>query len=232
MKRLTRLRLSSAPTSTSAPDSLWRKYMGGLALGIACWAATLAPASARTHRLSSDEMVLFKRISSSSVQQRVSITLDPILCLVARQRAADMAKRDYFSHTNPDGFGANYLVRREGYVLPTYYDASLSGNNIESLGMGIGGAGEIFSLWLGSPAHRTHVLGEGAFYREQRSIGVGVFRSSRPPFYKYFVMLSAPTTTAPGPQVVILTSPKGTLMAGPLPRTKASARFSGAVTLP
>ena len=232
MKRLIRLRPASVSATTTAPDSRWRKYVSGLALGIACWVATLAHASARTHRLTSDEMVLFKRISSSSVQQRVSITLDPILCLVARQRAADMAKRNYFSHTNPDGDGPNFLVRREGYVLPTYYDASRSGNNIESLGMGTGGAGEIFSLWLGSAAHRTHVLGEAAFYREQRSIGVGVFRSSRPPFYKYFVMLSAPPTSAPGPQVVTLTSPKGTVMAGPLPRAKASARFSGAVTLP
>ncbi len=229
MNRLTRLRPVSAGFSTIAPGSILQKCLGAIALGVLCWTATVAPATARTHRLSSDEMILFKRISSNSGQQRGSVTLDPILCLVARQRAADMARRNYFSHTNPDGLAANYFVRREGYQLPTYYDPSNSGNNIESIAMGVVGPGEIFSLWLGSSAHRTHVLGEAAFYQEQRSIGVGVARSSRPPYYKYYVFLSAPPNATPRPQAVALLSPKGVKLASKqLRRAAGSARISGA----
>jgi len=213
MKRITRLHPVSAGFSTIAPGSILQKCLGVIALGVLCWTATIAPATARTHRLNSDEMILFKRISSNSGQQRGSVTLDPILCLVARQRAADMARRNYFSHTNPDGQGANYLVRREGYQLPPHYDPSRSGNNIESLAMATGGAGEIFALWLGSSAHRTHVLGEAAFYREQLSVGVGVARSPRPPYYKYYVFLSAPPNGTPLPQAVTLLSPKGVNLA-------------------
>ncbi|MES2438985.1 MAG: CAP domain-containing protein [Verrucomicrobiota bacterium] len=182
---------------------------GAVTLGILISAMALTPASGEIHRLRSDEMTLFQRISSNAEQRRPTMKLDPILCLVARQRAADMARRGYFDHVNPDGHGANYLVRRAGFLLPAEYDSSRSGNNIESIGMSTGSPRQIAALWLKSPAHRVHVLGELGFYEQQTAVGVGIVRSSRPPHFKYHVFLSAPPNASPRARAVILKSPKG-----------------------
>lgn len=214
----------------SASGSLFKNLVAGIALGILFLIVTTAPATAGIHRLSSDEMTLFQRISSNAGQQRETATLDPILCIVARQRAADMARRNYFSHTNPSGQGANFLVRRAGFVLPSHYNSALAGNNIESIGMSTGSAKEIFSLWLKSSAHRLHVLGELDFYQEQTSVGVGVFRSPRAPYYTYFVFLSAPPNAALRPRAAVLKNPKGVTIASNPPLADAWARITGTAT--
>ncbi len=211
--------------------ALFKNRLAGIALGILfLLILTVTPASAEIHRLNSDEMTLFQRISSNAGQQRETVALDPILCIVARQRAADMARRNYFSHTNRSGQGANFLVRRAGFVLPNHYSSTLAGNNIESIGMSTGSAKEIFSQWLKSSAHRLHVLGELDFYREQTSVGVGVFRSPRAPYYKYFVFLSAPPNAALRPRAAILKNPKGATIASNPPLADAWARITGTAT--
>lgn len=201
-----------------------------IALGIVAMIAMISPATAQIQRLSSDETILFKRIAANSGQQRDTVAPDPILCIVARQRAADMAKRNYFSHTNPDGQGVNFLVRRAGYVLPSYYDLSRSGNNLESIGMSTGSSQEMVSLWLKSSGHRVHVLGELAFYQQQSSVGVGVFRSPKAPHYKYYVFLSAPPNGSLSPRTAGLTNAKGVTLASTRPLAGALAPFTGMAT--
>jgi uncharacterized protein YkwD len=193
-------------------------------------ASLAAPASAQIHQLNSDEMTLFQKISSNSAQQRKKLNLDPILCIVARERGADMARRHYFSHTTPGGKGANFFVRSMGYALPSYYDLSRSGNNIESIGMSTGTSQEMVSLWLNSKPHRAHVMGEVDFYQQQTSIGVGVFRSAEAPYYKYFVFLSAPPNLSPKPRLVILKNPKGVTLASTRPLAAAWAALTGIST--
>ena len=193
--------------------SCLRNSTAAFAVGIAASAAMVAPATAGTHTLNQDEMSLFRKIAAESGQQRDTMKLDPILCIVARQRGADMARRHYFSHTTPDGKGANFLIGQAGYVLPSYYDLSRSGNNIESIGMSPGSPKQMVSLWLHSPAHRDHVLGELDFFQQQTSIGVGVYRSSKPPYNKYYVFLSAPPNAALNPWPRTLKSPTGVTLA-------------------
>lgn len=209
--------------------ALFLNPAGAIAMGFATSAVMIAPAAADIHRLNSDEMALFHKLSINPGQQRKSFNLDPILCIVARQRGADMARRHYFSHTTPDGKGANYLIGEAGYELPTYYDLSRSGNNIESLGMSPGTPKQMVSLWLNSGAHRDHVLGELDFFRDQISIGVGVFRSSQAPHNKYYVFLSAPPNAARNPNAVTLKSPTGVTLATTRRSAVAMAIFTGAV---
>ena len=189
--------------------------------------AAIAPASAATHQLNRDELVLIKKISTSSAQRREPVWWDPILCKVARARAADMMKRHYFSHTSPSGKAANYLVGDAGYVLPSYYSSSRSGNNIESIGMSTGTPKEMFSSWLKSKGHRPHLLGEMEFYRQQTSIGVGVVRSPDKPHYKYYVFLSAPPNAAVSPRLITLRDPGGTTVASTRPLASAMASLLG-----
>lgn len=198
-----------------------------IALGIVSTAAMIAPVTAEIHRLSRDETTLFKRIAANSEQQRDTVALDPILCIVARKRAADMANRNYFSHTNPDGHGANSLVRRAGYMLPSHYERARSGNNIESIGMSTGSPQEMASLWLHSSGHRLHVLGDLDFYQQQSSVGVGVFRSSEAPHYKYYVFLSAPPNASLRPRAAILKNTKGVTIASTRPLVGGLAHFTG-----
>ena len=106
-------------------------------------------------------------------QQRASLTCHSILAQVARERAQDMVERNYFGHTNPDGYGPNYLVRQAGYVLPSYYSTAPDANNIESLGAGYPTASTAWNGWTSSPNHRPHLLGETPFFAEQIEYGIG-----------------------------------------------------------
>src|SRR5690348_13839104 len=83
------------PSCMCSPHVLISKFpkILKIALGIVSTMALVAPATAQIHRLNSDEMTLFKRIAANSGQQRDTVALDPILCIVARKRAADMANR-------------------------------------------------------------------------------------------------------------------------------------------
>lgn len=215
--------------SQDSSRSFLGKSVRAIALGILTSLSAIAPASAQVHRLNSDEMATFQILAANAEQQRIGMRLDPILCKVARQRAADMARRNYFAHVNPDGHGANYLVRRAGFTLPAEYNSTPSGNNIESLAMSTGRPREIANLWLKSPAHRMHILGEIDFYKRQTAVGVGMFRSSRPPYYKYYVFLSAPPSAIPGARSVRLKDPKGRPLTSSRKLAAEWARITGAI---
>lgn len=62
-------------------------------------------------------------------QKRSSLSYNPILARVARERAADMARRGYFSHVNPDGLGPNFLAAQAGYALPAPYSKAKDGKS-------------------------------------------------------------------------------------------------------
>ena len=106
-------------------------------------------------------------------QQRAFLVCDPILAQVARDRAFDIGTRNYFSHTNPDGYGPNYLVQQAGYILPSYYNQTLTGNNIEPICGGSSTASDAWNAMMGSNGHRSHLLGLDPFFAEQTDYGIG-----------------------------------------------------------
>lgn len=128
-------------------------------------------------------------------QQRASLVCHPILAQVARQRAFDMAERHYFSHTTPEGYGPNYLVRQAGYVLPSYYSTALDANNIESIAAGNSTASDTWQQWMSSTPHRTHLLGLDPFFAEQVEYGIGYASDPDSPYHYYWVVITA----KPGP---------------------------------
>ena len=106
-----------------------------------------------------------------------------------------MARRRYFGHTNPDGFGPNYLVRQAGYVLPSYYGAEPDANNIESIAGGYPTAEATWQGWMSSSGHRDHLLGLTSFWAEQIEYGVGYAYDPTSPYRHYWVVITA----KPGP---------------------------------
>jgi uncharacterized protein YkwD len=124
-------------------------------------------------------------------QGRATLNCDPILAQVAREKAEDMAGRDYFAHTNPDGYAANYLVEQAGYNLPSFYHDEPDSNNIESLAGGFGNAQLAFDGLLGSSTHRIHILGLNSFFAEQIDYGIGFAYDPDSEYDYYWVIFTA-----------------------------------------
>jgi len=136
--------------------------------------------------LNEQEKALETLFRGDSEQHRVNPSRNDILSQVARARAQDMVDRDYFSHTDPDGHQANFLVEQAGYTLPDFYPDN--GNNIESIGLNYTTAAEQWQAWKNSPAHRTHVLGEDPFFQAQIEYGFGYAEDSDS---RYWVIITA-----------------------------------------
>lgn len=145
--------------------------------------------------LNSQEQAIATYMQQDPQQQRPSLTCNTILAQVARQRAEDMAQRNYFSHTNPEGYGPNYLVTQAGYVLPWYYGTAFDANNIESIAAGNSTASATWQQWMNSPGHRTHLLGLNSFYAEQIQYGIGYAANPSSQYRHYWVVITA----KPGP---------------------------------
>lgn len=100
------------------------------------------------------------------------------LARVAEARAMDMAKRNYFGHVDPDGYGANYYMNKAGYKLEPAWIKEKSANYFESLNAGgFSGIEAIESLILDSNTpslgHRKHLLGMTEWNASLVDIGIG-----------------------------------------------------------
>ncbi len=162
-------------------------------------------AAVAEYALSPEEAVIASHMVNDPDQQRPAMQLDPILSQVARERAQDMAARDYFSHTNPDGFAANYLVWSAGYDLPAWWGNGAADNFIESIAGGYSSPDDTWLDWMDSPGHRTHILALEPFYQNQTSYGVGYAYSATSIYKHYWVILTAPPST-PEPNAALFLS--------------------------
>lgn len=138
-----------------------------------------------------NEVEIAKKIFQDPLQRRQVITCNRILNDFARRKAEDMARRSYFSHTDPDGFGPNHHVREMGYPLPGFYGDAPDDNNIESLAAGYATVDKTLAAWISSSSHRAHVMGENSFYRAQQEFGIGYFHDPNSIFKHYWVFISA-----------------------------------------
>ncbi len=136
-----------------------------------------------------------QKMKDDPEQKRASLTCNTILAQVAQARAEDMAQRNYFSHTTPEGYGPNYLVRQAGYVLPSYYGTADDSNNIESIAAGLSTASQTWTQWMGSPDHKKHLLGLDSFFADQIEYGIGYVYNPNSQYRHYWVVITA----KPGP---------------------------------
>lgn len=137
----------------------------------------------------SDEDLMFWLLLSSPDQKRIRMERNVLLDLAAAIKAQEMAEKNYFSHTSPEGITANQNVRSVGFVLPDYYP--VKGNNVESLSIGGNSLQSVVNGWFGSPKHRPHVFGENNFYLNQNCVGIGK-AINRTDSRQIYVFISAP----------------------------------------
>lgn len=109
-------------------------------------------------------------------QKRVNPHCDNRLVRAAQFRADDMVNRQYFSHITNGSLSPNEVARLYGCNLPDDYQ--LFDNQIESIALNQPDASSVWRDWKNSPGHRTHVLGEIDFFREQTSYGFATASSA------------------------------------------------------
>lgn len=137
-----------------------------------------------------NEQTIAEFMTTDPDQKRPILNCDPTLAQIAQLRAQDMADRDYFSHTNPEGFGPNYLVQQAGYLLPAFYNLALDANNIETIHGGSSTASGAWTSLMNSDPHQTHLLGLISFYAEQIDYGIGYAYNPNSTYHHYWVIIT------------------------------------------
>ena len=149
-----------------------------------------APAGALTP--TDAEAAMGAMIAALPGQQRTNLVYHPILNLVARARARDMAVRGYYGHTDPDGYGPDAAVKLAQYALPDAWGADRAANHVESITAAESTPEAALMSWVTSPAHADHLFGTHPFFAEQTWYGVGHVRAEGSLYKDYWVFVSAP----------------------------------------
>lgn len=122
----------------------------------------------------------------------IRLRWDDDLAKAAERRARDMAERNYFDHTSPEGIGPNHYIVKAGYALNSDWLKQRSANNFESIAANHPTAVDgikAFIIGKGSPGfmHRKHVLGLDAWNGSLQDIGIGFVRISEGATYKTYL---------------------------------------------
>lgn len=96
------------------------------------------------------------------------VTADPALAAFAADFSKDMAARDFFSHTTPDGKSPWDRAKAAGI-------SNLGGENIAR---GQANAQSVMDSWMNSPGHRANILN-----CDYRTMGVGAHFASGGPWW-------------------------------------------------
>ncbi|TXS22836.1 CAP domain-containing protein [Streptomyces sp. ms191] len=100
------------------------------------------------------------------------LTVNSQLTRAAQAHSDDMAARDFFDHTNPDGKGPGDRVTATGYPWSTYG---------ENIAMGQSSAEQVMESWMNSPGHRANIL--NCSFKE---IGIGIHDEGGPYWTQVF----------------------------------------------
>jgi uncharacterized protein YkwD len=93
------------------------------------------------------------------------LTRDSSLAKAARAHSADMAARDYFSHTTPEGVTFGKRITNAGYRFS---------RAAENIAAGQSSPASVMDAWMNSSGHRANILNCNL-----TNLGVGVIYSTR-----------------------------------------------------
>jgi hypothetical protein len=187
--------------------------------------ALAAPASAVT--LLPQEQAIANDLVTNPDQGRPYMVLDPVIVAVARARAKDMAARNYFSHVNPDGVAANYLLRQAGYQLPAWWGTDPSANYVESIAAGYSSPSDTWTQWMNSPPHKEHLLAQNSFFATETHYGVGYYYDPNSTYQYYWVVITAP----PQPVEIMTPNPAATISGSSVTVTGLADATTGPATI-
>ncbi|MFJ9178594.1 CAP domain-containing protein [Streptomyces sp. NPDC102360] len=151
-------RTRSASPSTSAPSAPAR---------------TKAPSSAGGGSATTSEKAASAQVLALVNQERSKVGCSPVttdsgLASLATAFSDDMAARDFFDHTDPDGATPWDRAKEAGIT-------DLGGENIAR---GQAGAQSVMDSWMNSPGHKANILN-----CDFKTLGVGVHLGSGGPWW-------------------------------------------------
>ncbi|MFE1500687.1 CAP domain-containing protein, partial [Streptomyces albidoflavus] len=94
------------------------------------------------------------------------------LTRAAQGHSDDMAARDFFDHTDPDGDGPGERVTAAGYPWSTYGENIAKGQSTPE---------QVMEAWMNSPGHRANILN-----CDFKEIGVGIHTDGGPYWTQVF----------------------------------------------
>ena len=95
---------------------------------------------------------------------RAPLTLDPVLCELARLKSRDMHEKGYFAHTSPTYGSAADLLRQFGYSFTSVGENIAHHATVE----------KSQAAFMSSAGHRRNILGS-----QWSKVGIGVWRDSQ-----------------------------------------------------
>ncbi|WP_345491616.1 sigma-70 family RNA polymerase sigma factor [Streptomyces roseoviridis] len=100
------------------------------------------------------------------------LTENGLLTRAAQGHSDDMAARDFFDHTDPDGDGPGERVTATGYRWSTYGENIAKGQRTPA---------QVMDSWMNSPGHRANILN-----CDFREIGIGIHSAGGPYWTQVF----------------------------------------------
>jgi uncharacterized protein YkwD len=99
-------------------------------------------------------------------QRRSSLTYNPLLARVAREKAHDMGRRGYYDHETPEGLDHDDLIEQADYQSNGSGECIMADSKT---------AMEAWNEWMKSRPHRSILLGldSNTFFASQVEYGVG-----------------------------------------------------------
>jgi len=151
---------------------------------VACSASGQELEQAEASRL---EQRLACLIINHPEQQRPEMHYHPAMGEIARRRALDMAENGYYrgdeeipAHVDGDGYGPDHYLCEAGYRPDVYCRDNPFENTVESIATSytfgaprLREADVAAGAWYASADHRSHILGEAAYFRDSAWYGIG-----------------------------------------------------------
>ncbi len=103
--------------------------------------------------------------SGGSFAPTSALSMQPQLRCAARMHSRDMARRDFFDHTNPDGEGPQPRIERAGYEWSTWG---------ENIAFGYPSPEAVMDGWMGSDGHCSNIMNPNF-----TEIGVGHYEGNQ-----------------------------------------------------
>jgi uncharacterized protein YkwD len=134
------------------------------------------------------------RLNKNAQTTKTKLLWNTDLAKAAEEKAKDMAKRNYFNHIDPDGYGMNYYIKKNGYTLDPLWTKNKRNNFFESIAAGVDNGEEAIRLLVmdkGQPSlgHRKHLLGMGTWNASLVDIGIGFARRSSGGSYSTYISI-------------------------------------------
>jgi len=121
---------------------------------------TASPSAPGREAVMEAEVVRLVNVERAKKGNCPALTVDDRLTAAARKHSADMAARDYFDHTTPEGVDFSTRISNEGYRWS---------GAAENIAKGQRDAEAVMDAWMNSPGHQANILTCG-----YKNIGVGV----------------------------------------------------------